>query len=137
MPKKIFVNLPVKDLGKTEEFFRKLGFGFDAQFTNEKAACLIIEEGSIYAMLLAESFFKTFTKKDICDAKRYTEVLLAVEVETREKVDGMVKKAVNAGGSVYKEPMDYGWMYGHSFADLDGHQWEVFCMDESAVPQKQ
>jgi predicted lactoylglutathione lyase len=87
-------------------------------------------------MLLLEPFFKTFTKKEICDAKKNTEVLLAIDVPDRDKVDEMVKKAVDAGGSIYMEPQDYGWMYGHSFADLDGHQWEVFFMDESAIPKE-
>jgi predicted lactoylglutathione lyase len=135
MATKIFVNLPVKDLNKSKEFFTKLGFTFNPQFTDDKAACLIIGE-NIYAMLLVEPFFKTFTKKEICDAKRNTEVLLAIDAPSREKVDEMVKKAVEAGGSIYMEPQDYGWMYGHSFADLDGHQWEVFYMDESAIPKE-
>jgi predicted lactoylglutathione lyase len=135
MATKIFVNLPVKDLNKSKEFFTKLGFTFNPQFTDDKAACLIIGE-NIYAMLLLEPFFKTFTKKEICDAKKNTEVLLAIDVPDRDKVDEMVKKAVDAGGSIYMEPQDYGWMYGHSFADLDGHQWEVFFMDESAIPKE-
>jgi hypothetical protein len=135
MATKIFVNLPVKDLDKSKEFFTKLGFTFNPKFTGENAACLIIGE-NIYAMLLVEPFFKTFTKKDICDAKKSTEVLLAIDAPSREKVDEMVKKAVEAGGSTYAEPMDYGWMYGHSFADLDGHQWEVLYMDESGIPKE-
>ncbi len=134
MPTKIFVNLPVRDLGKSKEFFSKIGFSFNPQFTNDKAACMIIGE-NIYAMLLTEEMFKTFTKKEISDAKKTTEVLLAVDAESREKVNEMVKKAVEAGGSLYRDAEDHGWMYECSFADLDGHQWEVLYMDESKAPQ--
>jgi len=135
MPTKIFVNLPVKDLKKTMDFFSHLGFSFNQQFTDEKAACLVINDGSIYAMLITEEFFKTFTKKPISDATKNTEVLIALDAESRQDVDDMVRKAVEAGGSVYMEPQDHGWMYGHSFADPDGHQWEILYMDESAIPQ--
>jgi uncharacterized protein len=135
MPTKIFVNLPVRDLERSKEFFGKIGFTFNAQFTNDKAACMVIGE-NIYAMLLTEEMFKTFTKKEISDAKKTTEVLLAVDAESREKVNEMVTKAVEAGGSVYRDAEDHGWMYEHSFADLDGHQWEVLYMDESKAPQR-
>jgi hypothetical protein len=134
MPKQLFINLPVKDLKKSMEFFTKLGFMFNQQFTDDKAACLVIGE-NIYSMLLLEQFFKTFTKKDISDAKKTTEVLIGIDVDSREKVDEMVSKAVAAGGSTYMDPQDHGFMYGHSFEDLDGHQWEVFYIDESLAPQ--
>ena len=134
MATKIFVNLPVKDLDKSKDFFAKLGFPFNPQFSDDKAACLIIGE-NIFAMLLTEPFFKTFTKKEIADAKKTTEALIAIDAESREKVDDIVKKAVEAGGAVYRDPEDHGWMYGHSFADLDGHQWEVLYMDESKIPE--
>lgn len=133
MAKQIFVNLPVKDLGKSISFFKKLGFKFNPQFTDDKAACMIIGE-NIYSMLLLERFFKSFTKKKIADAKKTTEVLIAIDVKSRKDVDKMIKKAVAAGGSIYNNPQDHGWMYGHSFADLDGHQWEVLYMDESKMP---
>jgi predicted lactoylglutathione lyase len=135
MPTKIFVNLPVKDLKRTMEFFAHLGFSFNPQFTDEKAACLVINEGSIYAMLITEEFFKTFTRKPISDATKSTEVLIALDAESRQEVDDMIRKAVEAGGTVYMESQDHGWMYGHSFADPDGHQWEILYMDESAIPQ--
>ena len=133
MSKNIFVNLPVKDLNKSMEFFSKLGFTFNPQFTDDKAACMIIGE-NIYTMLLLEQFFKNFTKKKISDAKKNTEVLIAFDVDKKSKVDEMVRKAVDAGGSIYNEPQDQGWMYGHSFADPDGHQWEVLYMDMSKMP---
>lgn len=136
MATKIFVNLPVKDLNKSVEFFSKLGFKFNPQFTDESATCMIISD-NIFAMLLVETRFKDFTKKEIADAKKTTEVLIALDAESREEVDELVKKAVAAGGSTYREPEDYGWMYTNSFADLDGHQWEILFMDMNKIPQDQ
>jgi len=133
MARQIFINLPVKDLKQSITFFKKLGFKFNPQFTDDKAACMIIGE-NIYSMLLLEKFFKSFTKKKVADAKKTTEVLIAIDVKSRKDVDKMIKKAVAAGGSLYNNPQDHGWMYGHSFADLDGHQWEVLYMDESKMP---
>lgn len=134
MATKIFVNLPIKDLEKSKAFFQKLGFGFNPQFSDEKAACLVLGD-NIFAMLITEPMFATFTKKPISDAKKQTEVLLAIDVDAKNKVDEMVKLAVEAGGKIYSEPIDHGWMYYHSFEDLDGHQWEVMFADESALPQ--
>ena len=133
MPRQIYVNLPIKDLSKTTNFFSHLGFEFDPRFTDDKAACLIIGE-NIYAMLLKEEFFKTFTNKQIVDAKNNTEVLLALRVDSREDVDQMISRARKAGGSVPREPHDHGFMYEHAFEDLDGHIWEVFYMDPNARP---
>ena len=134
MASKIFINLAVKDLKKSIDFFTKLGFSFNPQFTDEQATCMIIGD-NIFAMLVIEQRFKDFTKKEICNAHKNTEVLIAIDADSREKVDEMVKTAVDAGGSIYMEPQDHGWMYGHSFADLDGHQWEIMYMDESAIPK--
>ena len=134
MATQIFVNLPVKDLDKSIAFFTKLGFSFNPQFTDEKATCMIISD-NIFAMLLVEPFFKTFTKKEIANAHRNTEVLIALDATSRDEVKQMVSKAIEAGGSSYMDPQDHGWMYQHSFADLDGHQWEILYMDESAIPQ--
>src|SRR5258708_4800433 len=136
MATKIFVNLPVKDLPKSKEFFGKLGFSFNPQFTNDDGACLVIGE-NIFAMLLTESFFKTFTKKNIADASKSTETIIALDAQSRQQVDDIVNKAVEAGGSIYRDAEDHGWMYGQSFADLDGHQWEILYMDESATPKGQ
>ncbi|MFV8324250.1 VOC family protein [Flavobacterium sp. LB3P21] len=134
MASKIFINLAVKNLKKSIDFFTKLGFSFNPQFTDEQATCMIVGD-NIFAMLVIEQRFKDFTKKEICNAHKNTEVLIAIDADSREKVDEMVKTAVDAGGSIYMEPQDHGWMYGHSFADLDGHQWEIMYMDESAIPQ--
>lgn len=129
---KMFVNLPVKNLNRSIEFFTKLGFRFDPRFTDETATCMIVGEDS-FVMLLTEAKFKTFTPKPICDATKSTEVLVALSSESRERVDEMVRKAVAAGGSTHNEPQDHGFMYGHGFQDLDGHIWEVMWMDMSAV----
>lgn len=136
MANQIFVNLPVKNLQRSIDFFTKLGFTFNPQFTDDKATCMIIGK-NIYAMLITEERFKEFTRKPISDASKSTEVLIAIDAESREQVDEMVNKAVDAGGSLYNDPKDHGWMYYHSFADPDGHQWEVIYMDESAVPQNE
>ncbi|USK31960.1 VOC family protein [Bacillus sp. F19] len=129
---KIFVNLPVKNLNQSVEFFSKIGFEFNPQFTDDNATCMVISE-HIFVMLLVEDYFKTFTKKDISDAGKSTEVILALSADSREKVDEIVNKALKAGGSESKDPIDHGFMYGWSFQDLDGHLWEVMYMDESTV----
>lgn len=128
----IFVNLPVKDLEKTKEFFSKIGFEFNAQFTDKNAACLVIGD-NIFAMLLIEDYFKTFTKKDLSNAANTTEVILALSAESREQVDEIVNAALSAGGSPSNDPVDHGFMYGWSFQDPDGHLWEVMYMDQSHV----
>jgi uncharacterized protein len=124
----IFINLAVKDLPKTKEFFGKLGFEFNAQFTDEKAACMIVSDQA-YVMLLSEPFFATFTKKEICKTGSHTEALIALSCDSKAEVDELVSKALAAGGSNAMPPMDHGFMYGHSFYDLDGHHWEVFWMN--------
>jgi len=130
--KKIFVNLPVKDLNKSIDFFTKLGFSFNPQFTNENATCMIISE-SIFAMLSVEKFFKTFTKKEIVDASISTEVFISLSVDSKEEVDDIVNKALAAGGKTPNEPDDRGFMYSWSFEDLDSHGWDIFYMDPSAI----
>ncbi|MBN9295514.1 MAG: VOC family protein [Filimonas sp.] len=132
MAKQIFVNLPVKDLDKSISFFSKLGFTFNPQFTDDKATCMVVSD-TIYVMLLVEKFFKTFTKKDIADAKKNTEAIIALSADSRQDVDDIIKKAVAAGGHSPKDAQDDGWMYGRGFEDLDGHLWEILYMDESAV----
>jgi len=129
---KIFVNLPVKDLNNTIDFFTKLGFKFNPQFTDENATCMIVGE-DIFVMLLVEKFFKTFTKKEICNTSKDTEVIVALSVESREKVDQMINKALESGGKESREPQDHGWMYGRSFEDINKHLWEIIYMDESAL----
>jgi predicted lactoylglutathione lyase len=134
MATKIFVNLPVKSLSRSVEFFSQLGFKFSKQFTDETATCMIVSD-DIYVMLLTELKFKTFTPKEICDSTKSTEVLLALDCENRQRVDEMVLNAVAAGGSTYSAAKDYGFMYQHGFQDPDGHIWEVFYMDPGAIEQ--
>jgi uncharacterized protein len=134
MSTQIFVNLPVKDLNKSVEFFTKLGYQFNPKFTDENATCMIVAE-NIFVMLLVEEFFKTFAPKQICDTTKSVEVLVALSFESRSAVDEMVRKAIAAGGTTYKEPNDMGFMYQHGFQDLDGHIWEIFFMEPSAVNQ--
>lgn len=132
MGTKIFVNLPVRDLDTSIEFFTALGFSFNPQFTDETAGCLVISE-DIYAMLLTEPFFRTFTQKDVVDATKATEAILALGVESRERVDALVDRALATGGSPANDTMDQGFMYGRSFQDPDGHLWEVLYMDPMTV----
>jgi len=131
MARKMFVNLPVKDLKKSIGFFTKLGFTFNPQFSDETATCMIVSE-DIFVMLLTHDKFKSFTPKAICDATKSTEVLVCQSCESRENVDDMVRKAVDAGGTTYNQPQDHGFMYGHGFQDLDGHIWELIYMRSSA-----
>ncbi len=132
MATKIFVNLPVRDLPRSMEFFTALGYRFNKQFTDATAACLVIAD-DIYAMLLTHAKFAEFTPKTIVDATQSTEVLVCLSCENRAQVDEIVGKAVAAGGSTYKPPMDYGVMYGHGFQDPDGHIWEYMWMDPAAI----
>jgi uncharacterized protein len=132
MSRMIFVNLPVQDLDRSVEFFRGLGFGFNEQFTDENATCMVVSEQAC-VMLLVEKFFSTFTTKDVADARKQTEAIIAVSAESREEVDALVDKALAQGGTRMKEPSDEGFMYGRSFYDLDGHAWEVMWMDPGAA----
>ncbi|MGG4452092.1 VOC family protein [Brevibacillus porteri] len=133
--KQIFVNLPVKDLNKSIDFFTAIGYEFNPQFTDQNAACLMIGE-NIFAMLLVEEFFQTFTKKELTDATRSTEVIVALSADSKEQVDEIVNKALAAGATPSKDPVDHGFMYSWSFQDLDGHLWEFLHMDQGAVPQE-
>ena len=127
MHDQLFVNLPIKDLPRSVAFFEKLGYTFNPQFTDENATCMILGE-NLFAMLLVESYFRTFIDKDVSDARRATEVLLAVPVASREAVDALLEKALAAGAKEPRPAQDHGFMYQRSYDDLDGHTWEVFHM---------
>jgi predicted lactoylglutathione lyase len=135
MATKIFVNLPVKDLNKSMDFFKEIGYSFNPQFTDETAACMVITE-DIYAMLLTHAKFKEFTKKEIADATKTTEVLTCLSTDSKDQVNELVDNALKAGATEARDPEDYGFMYSRSFNDLDGHIWEVLRMDINAVPPK-
>ncbi len=132
MNKNIFVNLPVKDLPQSMRFFEALGYCFNPQFTNDVAACMIISD-TIFAMLVTESLFQTFTPHPISDAQTSTEVLVCLSCESRAEVDATVAKAVAAGATLPREPQDHGFMYVHGFQDLDGHIWEYMWMDPATT----
>lgn len=130
--RKIFVNLPVRDLQRSIAFFTELGFTFNKQFTDDSATCMILSEEA-YVMLLVESRFKDFTSKQLCDTRTHTEALFCLSATSRAEVDELVRRAVAAGGTQAEEPQDHGFMYGYSFYDLDGHGWEVMWMDPAHV----
>lgn len=132
MDTQIFLNVPVKDLAKSVGFFTKLGFTFNAQFTDEKATCMIVGD-KIFVMLLVEDFFKTFTSKFICDTKTSIEALIALSAVSKEQVNEIVEKAIAAGGTEPKPATDRGFMYTRVFEDLDGHTWEIFWMDPKGI----
>ncbi len=133
MAKQIFVNLPVKSLPRSVEFFSTLGYTFDQRFTDENATCMIVGE-NIFVMLLVEPFFQTFTAKPLCDATKSTEAIVCLAVEDRAAVDGLVSKALAAGGTAPRPSQDHGFMYQHGFQDVDGHLWELVYMDPNANP---
>ncbi len=128
----IFVNLAVEDLDRSVDFFTKLGFSFNPQFTDEHATCMIVSDQA-FVMLLVKSRFKDFTKKDLVDSTAQTEAILALSAESREQVDELADKALEAGGTAANEPMEMDFMYGRSFNDPDGHLWELVWMDPSAT----
>jgi predicted lactoylglutathione lyase len=132
--RQIFINLAVRDLTRTKEFFSKLGFEFNSKFTDEKAACMIISDAA-FVMLLSEPFFKTFTKRQPCDTAKQTEALFAISCGSRDDVDEMVKRAIGGGGKHAMDAQDHGFMYSWSFYDLDDHHWEVLWMDPKAAAQ--
>lgn len=135
MATQIFVNLAVKDLDRSVAFFTKLGYTFNPQFTNEKATCMVIND-TIYIMLLTTPFFQTFTKKEIVDAHKALECSIALSADSKDAVNEMVDKATAAGATVPNPATDYGFMYQHSFEDLDGHHWEYVWMDPNGMPEK-
>ncbi|GAA3205851.1 MULTISPECIES: VOC family protein [Streptomyces] len=128
----IFVNLAVDDLEAAKKFYTGLGYSINEQFSDETAASVVISD-TIFAMLLTRQKYAQFTKKEIVDSTKSSEVLLALSAASREEVDAMVDRAVAAGGSVTGETQDHGFMYGRSFDDIDGHTWEVVWMDPAAV----
>jgi len=132
--RKMLVNLAVEDLDKSVEFFTKLGFSFDSRFTDEQATCMIVSDEA-FVMLLVESRFKDFTKKELADPTTQTEAIVALSAESREQVDELADKALEAGGAPANDPIEMDFMYGRSFQDLDGHLWELIWMDPSALEQ--
>jgi uncharacterized protein len=131
-PRKLFVNIAVSDLQRSIDFFETLGFTFNTQFTDATATSMLVGEDA-YFMLLTADKFSEFSKRPLGDPRKETNALFAISVGSRDEVDALVQKALTAGGSPAAEPQDHGFMYGHSFYDLDGYHWEVFWMDPSAI----
>ncbi len=134
MATNIFVNLAVKDLEKSMDFFTALGFKFNPHFSDEKAACMVINNNA-YVMLLIKPFFKTFTGKSMADASKSTEVLVSLTVGSKADVNEFMEKAIALGATETREPQDHGFMFGRSFNDLDGHIWEITWMDTEAMSE--
>jgi len=131
----IFPNIPVKDLERSKAFFAELGFTFDPRFTDENGAAMIVNEQAV-VMLLTEGFFQSFTKRELIDPTTQAGAIIALSAETHADVDAFADKALEVGGAPANEPVEMGFMYGRSFHDPDGHQWEVFWMDMEAVEQQ-
>jgi predicted lactoylglutathione lyase len=128
MHSQMFVNLPVKDLKRAVDFYSKLGYTFNPQFTDENATCMIVGE-NLYAMLLVEKFFKSFTSKTVADPHTATTALISLSCSSKAQVDELVAKARAAGGNVPRQPEDHGFMYSHDFEDPDGNGWGLFHMN--------
>jgi predicted lactoylglutathione lyase len=137
MAKELWINLPVKDVQKSKDFFTKLGFKFNPGLSRgDESACLVIGSNNVIVMLFAEPTFKNFTSTEIAETKSVSEVLFSIGAESREEVDEMANKALKAGGSIFGKPKEtQGWMYGCGFADLDGHRWNMLYMDMNAMPR--
>ena len=132
MAHKIFVNLPVKKLPASIEFFRGLGFSFDPQFTDDNATCMIVDD-NIFVMLLTETYFQTFTPKQLCDARTQIETLVALSCESRNHVDQLLERGLALGGHEPRAAIDHGFMFQRTLEDLDSHTWELFYMDPEHI----
>lgn len=136
MTKQIWINLPVKDIEKSKAFFTALGFSFDSEYGNtETSASLIIGEKNVVVMLFTEEVFKGFTQTTLADTSKGSEVLFSIDAESKQEVDEFLKKVKFAGGTIFGDPQDQGWMYGFGFADLDGHRWNMLYMDITKMPK--
>jgi predicted lactoylglutathione lyase len=134
MSRKLFVNLPVRSLKRSVDFFTKLGFAFNPQFTDEKATCMVLSDDAC-VMLLEDDRFRDFTRQQICDTRTHTEGLFAFSCASRAEVDALFETALSTGAKAAMDPQDHGFMLTKSFYDLDGHHWEIFWMDPQALQQ--
>lgn len=134
MKSQIFINLPVNDLEKSFNFYTKMGFTNNPQFSDESAKCMVFSE-EIFVMLLTHDRFKTFIVKPITDVSKTTTLLLSISVESLDKVNEISNNAISAGGKEPIEAKDHGFMQQRTIEDLDGHIWELFYMDLSKFPQ--
>lgn len=132
MTKELWLNLPVKDLKKSKEFFTKIGFSFKDRETDTMIA-MTVGEKKVPVMLFDESTFKDVIRHEVTDTKQSSEIMISFDAESREEVDEMAEKVEKAGGNVFSKPAEIqGWMYGCAFTDLDGHRWNALYMDQQA-----
>lgn len=134
MSKQLYVNLPIKDLQRSKDFFSKLGFTFNEKFSDDTSTAMIVDEGIIFMLLEKEKFQSFIPHKTVADTAKHCGAINAIQVASKDEVNAIIKKAVDAGGQEYKEAQDYGFMYGRSFEDLDGNCWEFFWMDPGQMP---
>lgn len=136
MAKQIWLNLPVKNVGKAKDFFSKIGFVFKAERETTSSACMLVGESNFVVMLFEESLFEGFVQNRLTDTQKSSEVLISIDAQSKDEVDELAVKVSEAGGNVFAEPAEnQGWMYGFGFADLDGHRWNVLYMDFSKLPK--
>jgi uncharacterized protein len=138
MLREIWLNLPVKDVMRSKEFYTQVGFNFNPKFNNgPDNACMICGDRNFIVMLFPEATFKNFTKAEIADSKTGSQMLISIDALSREEVDNYAAKAEAAGGTVFGKPGEsQGWLYGCGFTDLDGHRWNVLYRDLEKMPGK-
>jgi predicted lactoylglutathione lyase len=134
MTKQIWLNLPVKNIEKSKQFFLSIGFSFNEEYSNENSACMIVGDKNFVVMLFEESMFASFVQNTIADTQTHSEMLISIDAESRQEVEELAQKVDEAGGVVFAKPAEnQGWMYGCGFSDLDGHRWNVLFMDYSKL----
>ncbi len=135
MTKQIWLNLPVKNIEKSKQFFSKIGFSFNEEYSNENSACMLVGDQNFVVMLFEESLFGNFVQNTIADTQTHSEMLISIDAESRNEVEELAQKVEKAGGVLFAKPAEnQGWMYGCGFSDLDGHRWNVLFMDYSKLP---
>jgi predicted lactoylglutathione lyase len=136
MTKELWINLPVKDIGKSKEFFSRIGFSPDEKYATAEMACFTVGEKGMNVLFVAEETFRGFAKSDVSDTGAGAEVLISFDAESREEVDDTARKVFEAGGAIFSAPAEIqGWMYGFAFADFDGHRWNMIYMDFGKMPK--
>ena len=134
MTKQIWLNLPVKNIEKSKQFFSSIGFSFNEEYSNQHSACMLVGDKNFVVMLFKESLFSTFVQNTIADTQTHSEMLISIDAESRQEVEELAQKVDEAGGVVFAKPAEnQGWMYGCGFSDLDGHRWNVLFMDYSTL----
>lgn len=130
MTKQIWLNLPVKNIEKSKQFFSKIGFSFNGEYSNENSACMLVGDQNFVVMLFEESLFGDFVQNTIADTQTHSEMLISIDAESRNEVEELAQKVEEAGGVLFAKPAEnQGWIYGCGFSDLDGHRWNVLFMD--------